>query len=184
MQRSKNRNRSNSLNWPWEPPITRILMYLQSSLWHLAWKPPLWIYAMKSAFCLCQSPEGRGCYPWDQFCAGALQMAQPTSTSQKIQSSALFVARVNTSAKACKFQEWENGHISAKRPPIKNLSTLFTIQLLILVPATPKISKKLCFVAKMAQRWFFQLFNFDNIWKVEKNIFEPFWPQNITFLIF
>ena len=135
-------------------------MYLQSSLWHLAWKPPLWIYAMKSAFCLCQSPEGRGCYPWDQFCAGALQMAQPTSTSQKIQSSALFVARVNASVKACKCQEWENGHISAKRPPIKNLSTLFTIQLMILVPATPKISKKLCFVAKNGSKWFFQLFRY------------------------
>ena len=40
-------------------------------------------------------PEGRGCYPWDQFCAGASPMAQLTSTGEEIQSSALFVARVN-----------------------------------------------------------------------------------------
>ena len=36
----------------------------------------------------------------DQFCAAASPMAQLTSTGQKIQFSALFVARVNASVKA------------------------------------------------------------------------------------
>ena len=49
-----------------------------------------------------------------------------------------FVATI----KAFEGLEQENAYISATRPSIKILSTLFTIQLLILGAATPKISKK------------------------------------------
>ena len=44
--------------------------------------------------------------------------------------------------KAFEGQERENAYISATRPSIKILSTLFTIKLLILGAVTPKISKK------------------------------------------
>ena len=105
---------------------------------------------MKSAFCRYQSPEGRGCYPWGQFCAGASPMAQPTSTGQKIWSLAFFVATIKVSVKAFEGLEQENAYISATRPSIKILSTLFTIQLLILGAATPKTSKK---VGIYGQKW-------------------------------
>ena len=114
---------------------------------------------MKSAFCRYQSPEGRGCYPWGQFCAGGLPMAQPNSTGQKIWSWALFVATVKVSVKAFEGQERENAYISATRPSIKILSTLFTIKLLILGAATPKISKK---VGIYGQKWHFLVSWIDN----------------------
>ena len=69
-------------------------------------------------------------------------MAQPTSTGQKISSLAFFVATVKVSVKAFEGLEQENAYISATRPSIKILSTLFTIQLLILGAVTPKTSKK------------------------------------------
>ena len=105
---------------------------------------------MKSASCLYQSPEGRGCYPWGQFCAGASPMAQPTTTGQKIWSLAFFVATVKLSVKAFEGLKRENAFISATRPSIKILSTLFTIKLLILSAVTPKISKK---VGIYGQKW-------------------------------
>ena len=69
-------------------------------------------------------------------------MAQPNSTGHKIGSWALFVATVKVSMKDLKGQEREYAYISATRPSIKILSTLFTIQLLILVSATPKMLNK------------------------------------------
>ena len=114
---------------------------------------------MKSASCRYQSPDGRGCYPWGQFCAGGLPMAQPNSTGQKIWSWALFVATVKVSVKAFEGQERENAYISATRPSIKILSTLFTIKLLILGAATPKISKK---VGIYGQKWHFLVSWIDN----------------------
>ena len=53
-----------------------------------------------------------------------------------------FVATIKVSVKAFEGLEQENAYISATRPSIKILSTLFTIQPLILVSGTPKISKK------------------------------------------
>ena len=114
---------------------------------------------MKLAFCRYQSPEGRGCYPWGQFCAGASPMAQPTSTGQKIWSLAFFVATVKLSVKAFEGLKRENAFISATRPSIKILSTLFTIKLLILGAATPKISKK---VGIYGQKWHFLVSWIDN----------------------
>ena len=114
---------------------------------------------MKSAFCRYQSPEGRGCYPWGQFCAGASPMAQRNSTGQKIWSLAFFVATIKVSVKAFDGLEQENAYISATRPSIKILSTLFTIQLLILGAATPKISKK---VGIYGQKWHFLVSWIDN----------------------
>ena len=52
------------------------------------------------------------------------------------------MATVKVSVKAFEGQERENAYISATRPSIKILSTLFTIKLLILSAETPKISKK------------------------------------------
>ena len=69
-------------------------------------------------------------------------MAQPSSTGQKILSWVLIVATVKVSVKAFEGQERENAYISVTRPLIKILSTLFTIQLLILVSATPKMLNK------------------------------------------
>ena len=69
-------------------------------------------------------------------------MAQPNSTGQKIGSWALFVATVKVSVKDLKGQEREYAYISATRPSIKILSTLFTLQLFILSSETTKISKK------------------------------------------
>ena len=110
------------------------------------YKVMLW----KSAFCRYQSPEGGGCYAWGQFCAGGFPMAQRNSTGQKIWSWALFVSTVKVTVKAFEGQERENAYISATRPSIKILSTLFTIQLLILGAATPKTSKK---VGIYGQKW-------------------------------
>ena len=53
-----------------------------------------------------------------------------------------FVATIKVSVKAFEGLEQENAYISATRPSIKILSTLFTIQLLILVSATPKMLNK------------------------------------------
>ena len=114
---------------------------------------------MKSASCRYQSPDGRGCYPWGQFCAGASPMAQPTSTGQKIWSLAFFVEMVKLSVKAFEGLKRENAFISATRPSIKILSTLFTIKLLILGAATPKISKK---VGIYGQKWHFLVSWIDN----------------------
>ena len=69
-------------------------------------------------------------------------MAQRNSTGQKILSLAFFVATIKVSVKAFEGLEQENAYISATRPSIKILSTLFTIQLLILVSATPKMLNK------------------------------------------
>ena len=66
-------------------------------------------------------------------------MAQRNRTGQKIWSLAFFVATIKVSVKAFEGLEQENAYISATRPSIKILSTLFTIQLLILGAATPKI---------------------------------------------
>ena len=55
---------------------------------------------------------------------------------------AFFVATIKVSVKAFEGLEQENAYISATRPSIKILSTLFTIQLLILVSATPKMLNK------------------------------------------
>ena len=79
-------------------------------------------------------------------------MAQRNSTGQKILSLASFVAMNKVSVKAFEGLEQENAYISATRPSIKILSTLFTIQLLILGAATPKISKK---VGIYGQKWHF-----------------------------
>ena len=114
---------------------------------------------MKSAFCRYQSPEARGCYPWGQFCAGASPIAQRNSTGQKIWSLAIFLATITVSVKAFQGLEQENAHISAIRPSIKILSTLFTIQLLILGAVTPKISKK---VGIYGQKWHFLVSWIDN----------------------
>ena len=65
-------------------------------------------------------------------------MAQRNSTGQKIWSLAFFVATIKVSVKAFEGLEQENAYISATRPSIEILSTLFTIQLLILGAATPK----------------------------------------------
>ena len=144
---------------------------------------------MKSASCRYQSPEGRGCYPWGQFCAGASPMAQPTSTGQKIWSLAFFVATVKLSVKAFEGLKRENAFISATRPSIKILSTLFTIQLLILVPASPKISKKYGYLAKNGIFWSAEsiiayfFFSFTSSMELlVKNSY--FWPDILTFLIF
>ena len=80
-------------------------------------------------------------------------MAQPSSTGQKMLSWVLIVATVKVSVKAFEGQERENAYISATRPSIKILSTLFTIQLLILVPVSPKISKKYGYLAKNGIFW-------------------------------
>ena len=69
-------------------------------------------------------------------------VAQPTSTGQKILSLAFFVAMVKVSVKAFEGLERENAYISATKPFIKILSTLFTIQLLISISATPKMLNK------------------------------------------
>ena len=114
---------------------------------------------MKSAFCRYQSPEGRGCYPWGQFCAGASPMAQRNSKGQKIWSLAFFVATIKVSVKAFEGLEQENAYISATRPSNKILSTLFTIKLLILSAETPKISKK---VGIYGQKWHFLVSWIDN----------------------
>ena len=119
MQPSKKPLWSISVNWSRECCIKRILLYYKSSLSHLGLKSPLYSYAMKSAFCCYQSPEGRGCYPWGQFCAGAL----PT----------LFVATVKVCVKAFEGMECTNVYIFATRPSIKVPSMLFTLQLLISV---------------------------------------------------
>ena len=66
-------------------------------------------------------------------------MAQRNSTGQKIWSLAIFVATIKESLKAFEGLEQENAYISATRPSIKILSTLFTIQFLILGAVTPKI---------------------------------------------
>ena len=50
-----------------------------------------------------------------------------------------FVATVKLSVKAFESLKRENAFISATRPSIKILSTLFTIKLLILGAETPKI---------------------------------------------
>ena len=60
------------------------------------------------------------------------------------------MATVKVSVKAFEGLEQENVYISVTRPPIKILSTLFTIQLLILGAATPEISKK---VGIYGQKW-------------------------------
>ena len=144
---------------------------------------------MKSASCRYQSPEGRGCYPWGQFCAGASPMAQPTSTGQKIWSLAFFVATVKLSVKAFEGLKRENAFISATRPSIKILSTLFTIQLLILVPMSPKISKKYGYLAKNGIFWsaesiiayFFFSFT-SSVELLVKNSY--FWPDILAYLTF
>ena len=144
---------------------------------------------MKSASCLYQSPEGRGCYPWGQFCAGASPMAQPTTTGQKIWSLAFFVATVKLSVKAFEGLKRENAFISATRPSIKILSTLFTIQLLILVPASLKISKKYGYLAKNGIFWsaesiiacFFFSFTSSLELLVKNNYF---WPDILGYLSF
>ena len=144
---------------------------------------------MKSASCRYQSPEGRGCYPWGQFCAGASPMAQPTTTGQKIWSLAFFVATVKLSVKAFEGLKRENAFISATRPSIKILSTLFTIQLLILVPASPKISKKYGYLAKNGIFWsaesiiayFFFSFT-SSVELLVKNSY--FWPDILAYLTF
>ena len=144
---------------------------------------------MKSAFCRYQSPEGRGCYPWGQFCAGASPMAQRNSTGQKILSLAFFVATVKLSVKAFEGLKRENAFISATRPSIKILSTLFTIQLLILVPASPKISKKYGYLAKNGIFWsaesiiadFFFSFT-SSVELLVKNSY--FWPVILAYLTF
>ena len=97
---------------------------------------------MKSAFCRYQSPEGRGCYPWGQFCAGASPMAQPTSMGQKIWSLALFVATVKVCVKAFEGMECTNVYIFATRPSIKVLSMHCTLPLLILVLWPLKYKKR------------------------------------------
>ena len=79
-------------------------------------------------------------------------MAQRNSTGQKILSLASFVAMNKVSVKAFEGLEQENAYISATRPSIKILSTLFTIQLLILGAVTPKISKQ---VGIYGQKWHF-----------------------------
>ena len=144
---------------------------------------------MKSASCRYQSPEGRGCYPWGQFCAGASPMAQPTTTGQKIWSLAFFVATVKLSVKAFEGLKRENAFISATRPSIKILSTLFTIQLLILVPVSPKISKKYGYLAKngifWSAEWIIAYFFFSFTSSVEllvKNSY--FWPVILAYLTF
>ena len=134
---------------------------------------------MKSAFCRYQSPEGRGCYPWGQFCAGGLPMAQPNSTGQKIWSWALFVATVKVSVKAFVGQEWENAQFLATRPRIKILSTLFTIKLLILRAATPKISKK---VGIYGQKWHFLVSWIDNCIFLQFHKFHRAFSENQLFL--
>ena len=53
-----------------------------------------------------------------------------------------FVAMIKVSVKAFEGLEQENAYISATRPSIKILSTLLTIQLLILVSVTPKMLNK------------------------------------------
>ena len=58
------------------------------------------------------------------------------------------MATVKVSVKAFEGQERENAYISATRPSIKILSTLFTIQLLILVSVTPKMLNKLGYLAR------------------------------------
>ena len=75
-------------------------------------------------------------------------MAQRNSTGQKILSLAFFVATIKVSIKAFEGLEQENAYISATRPSIKILSTLFTIQLLILVSATPKMLNKEGYLAR------------------------------------
>ena len=60
------------------------------------------------------------------------------------------MATIKVSVKAFEGLEQENAYISATRPSIKILSTLFTIQLLILGAATPKTSKK---VGIYGQKW-------------------------------
>ena len=62
------------------------------------------------------------------------------------------MATVKVSVKAFEGQERENAYISATRPSIKILTTLFTIQLLILGAVTLKISKK---VGIYGQKWHF-----------------------------
>ena len=144
---------------------------------------------MKSASCRYQSPEGRGCYPWGQFCAGASPMAQPTTTGQKIWSLAFFVATVKLSVKAFEGLKQENAFISATRPSIKILSTLLTIQLLILVSATPKMLNKQGYLARNSC---FSLKAPRNLWNWRRNMQLSiqltkkchFWPDIRTFLIF
>ena len=99
-------------------------------------------------------------------------MAQPNSTGRKIWSWALFVATVKVSVKAFEGQERENAYISATRPSIKILSTLFTIKLLILGASNPKISKK----------WGFMAFiNFHEAFS-EKQLFLARYPYLFTIL--
>ena len=64
-----------------------------------------------------------------------------------------FVATVKLSVKAFEGLKRENAFISATRPSIKILSKLFTIQLLILFPVSPKISKKYGYLAKNGIFW-------------------------------
>ena len=138
---------------------------------------------MKSAFCRYQSPEGGGCYPWGQFCAGGFPMAQRNSTGQKIWSWALFVSTVKVTVKAFEGQERENAYISATRPSIKILSTLFTIQLLILGAATPKTSKK---VGIYGQKWqksiiAYFFFSFASSMELQLSIFSIFGHKSLLF---
>ena len=99
------------------------------------------------------------------------------------------MATVKVSVKAFEGQERENAYISVTRPLIKILSTLFTIQLLILVPASPKISKKYGYLAKNGIFWsaesiiadFFFSFT-SSVELLVKNSY--FWPVILAYLTF
>ena len=99
------------------------------------------------------------------------------------------MATVKVSVMAFEGLEQENAYISATRPSIKILSTLFTIQLLILVPASPTISKKYGYLAKNGIFWsaesiiadFFFSFT-SSVEVLVKNSY--FWPVILAYLTF
>ena len=102
------------------------------------------------------------------------------------------MATIKVSVKAFEGLEQENAYISATRPSIKILSTLFTIQLLILVPASPKISKKYGYLPKNAKNGIFWsaesiiadfFFSFtSSVELLVKNSY--FWPVILAYLTF
>ena len=149
------------------------------------WSPLYEVMLWNQPFFVTSLQKERGCYPWDQFCAEASQMAQPTSIGKKIWSWALFVSMVNVSVKAFEDQEWKNGHISATKPPIKIVSTLFTLQLLISLAMDCKNVKK-GFVAKNGSFPTIQMLSIP--WVGLRSISSEklknchFWLQNLPFL--
>ena len=106
------------------------------------WSPLYKVMLWNQPFVVTSLQKGEVVIPGANSVQGLRQWPRETARVKKSDPWLFFVATIKVSVKAFEGLEQENAYISATRPSIKILSTLFTIQLLILVSVTLKMLNK------------------------------------------